>query len=73
MKVKIDHEECIACGACYADCPDFFEEDDEGMSIVVEAYRVGGDLVVGEVPEDQADCVREAADACPVECISVEE
>jgi len=73
MKVSIDHEECIACGACSADCPDFFEEDDEGMSIVVEAYRVGGNLTEGEAPADQEDCVREAAENCPVECISIEE
>ena len=73
MKVSIDHEECIACGACYADCPDFFEEDDEGMSQVLEAYRVDGNPAVGQVPEDQEDCVREAAESCPVECISIEE
>jgi ferredoxin len=49
MKVRIDHDECIACGACYADCPEFFEENEDGMSIVLEAYR-DGDPAAGEGP-----------------------
>jgi ferredoxin len=74
MKVTIDREECIDCGVCYAECPEFFEEDDaDSTSGVVEAYRVGGDPAVGLVPEEMAECVRTAADGCPVEAIHIEE
>jgi ferredoxin len=74
MKVTIDREECIDCGVCYADCPDVFEEDDaESTSRIVEAYRVGGDPYVGQVPDELAECARSAADACAVEAIHVEE
>ncbi len=74
MKVTIDREECIGCGVCYADCPDVFEEDDvDGRSRIVEAYRVGGDPAVGQVPDELAPCARSAADTCPVEAIRVEE
>lgn len=72
MKVTIDREECIACGACYSDCPEVFEENEEdGFSQIVEEYRTGGELGVGEVPEDLEECARTAADGCPVEIIHV--
>jgi ferredoxin len=74
MKVTIDREECIDCGVCYAECPEVFEEDDaDGTSGIVEAYRVGGNPAVGQVPEEMAECLRTAADGCPVEAIHIEE
>jgi ferredoxin len=36
-------------------------------------YRIDGDLSRGEVPEDLEDCVRQAAEGCPVEIIHIEE
>jgi ferredoxin len=73
MKVTVDREECIACGACYEDCPEVFEEDPEdGLSRIVSAYRVGDNPAVGQVSADLVDCVRTAADGCPVEAILVE-
>ncbi len=55
-------------------CPEFFEENpDDSLSQVREEYRVGGNPAEGIVPPDMEDCVREAADACPVEVILVEE
>jgi len=73
LKVTIDREECISCGACWADCPEFFEENlDDGFSQVVEEYRTGGNPAEGEAPAELEDCVRDAADGCPVEIIHVE-
>jgi ferredoxin len=43
------------------------------MSQVVEAYRVNGNPAVGQVPDDMEDCVRTAAEGCPVEIIHIEE
>lgn len=74
MQVTIEREECISCGACYADCPEVFEENpDDGMSQIVEEYRANDDPSVGKVPDDLADCVDNAAYACPVEIIDYEE
>lgn len=74
MRVTIDREECIECGACYADCPDVFEESPEDFfSQITEEYRVDDDPGVGEVPDDLAECVEDAAYGCPVEIIHVEE
>ena len=73
MKVTIDRDECISCGACYADCPQVFEEnDDDYLSQIVEEYRVDGDIAVGEVPDDLEECATSAAEGCPVEIIHVE-
>lgn len=74
MRVKIDREECIACGACWEDCPEVFEEEEsEGMSQIVAKYRVDGDPAVGEVPDELDECVRQAAEGCPVEIIHIED
>jgi ferredoxin len=73
MKVTIDRDECISCGACYADCPKVFEEnDDDYLSQIVEEYRVDGDIAVGEVPDDLEDCATSASQGCPMEIIHVE-
>jgi len=71
MRVTIEREECISCGACWAACPQFFEENpDDYWSQVVEEYRLDGELGKGEAPQG-LDCVTEAADVCPVEIIHV--
>ncbi|MBC7236001.1 MAG: ferredoxin [Chloroflexi bacterium] len=73
FRVHIEREECISCAACWSDCPEVFEEGDDGLSSIVEQYRVGDDLAEGRVPDDLEDCVTSAADGCPVEVIEVEE
>jgi ferredoxin len=73
MKVTIERDECISCGACYADCPEVFEEnDDDYLSQIVAEYRVDGDPSVGDVPDDLEGCATAAAEGCPVEIIHVE-
>ncbi len=62
MKVSIDAELCTACELCVDTCPEIFEMGDDSATVKVDT-----------VPEDQEDCVREAAENCPVEAIQVEE
>ncbi len=61
MQVRVDAEVCTGCGVCVELCPEVFDLRDD-VSVVL----------VDEVPEDLADVVREAADACPTEAIVVE-
>lgn len=71
VKVVIDRDGCISCGACWESCPDIFEQNpDDNQSQIVEKYRVG-ELGEGEVPDDLIDCVITASDNCPVEVIHV--
>lgn len=72
MKVLIDRDGCISCGACWASCPEFYEENpDDNLSQVVEPYRTGGSLAEGDAPDDLVQCATEAAEECPVEVIHV--
>ena len=55
VKITVDCDKCIGCGACAATCPEGFEMKD-GKAHVVK----------GEV-----DCAKAAESGCPVNAISV--
>ena len=59
MKIKINKNVCIGCGACEAVCPKFFKLKD-GKAVAVKSE-------VGD--EDIGGCVGEARDSCPVSAI----
>ena len=63
MKVKVNRDSCIGCGACAAICDEVFEIDDEGLSTVKKE----------EVDDDKKQEVQDAADSCPTGAIEVEE
>lgn len=58
MKVTVT-DDCISCGACESICDAVFSIEDK--AVVNEAAVAGNE-----------DCVKEAADACPVSAIVVE-
>ncbi len=62
MKVKVNRDSCIGCGACAAICDEVFEIDDEGLSITKKEV----------VEEDKKQEVQDAADSCPTGAIEVE-
>ena len=63
MKVKVNRDSCIGCGACAAICEDVFEIDDEGLSTAKTE----------DVEDDKKQEVQDAADSCPTGAIEVEE
>ncbi len=72
MKVKVNKDACIGCGACAAICDEVFEINDEGLSEVkVEEENKGKEEFVS-VKEELQDEVRDAADSCPTGAIEVE-
>ncbi len=62
MKVKVNSDACIGCGACAAIAPDIFEINDEGIS----------EAKVSEVKEDDVDNAKEAIESCPTAAIEEE-
>lgn len=73
VHVSVDRDVCIGCGACWALVPDFFEQNEnDGKCQIVERYRVGGSIAVGETPAELVDDVRSAAEGCPVSAIKIE-
>lgn len=63
MKVKVNEDSCIGCGACQSICENVFEINDEGLSSVK----------VDEVSEDDVQSVRDASESCPTSAIEIEE
>ena len=63
MKVKVNQDSCIGCGACAAICDKVFEINDDGLS----------QAKVEKVEDNNTQDVRDAADACPTGAIEVEE
>ena len=63
MKVSIDVDECTGCGLCSDDVPDVFAMDDDD-----EVAKV----LQPEVSSDQEDAVKQAAEDCPSEALTVE-
>lgn len=60
MKVEVDQDLCISCGACVDVCPEVFQwNDDEKAHPVLD-----------EVPADVEDQAHEAAEGCPTNAIS---
>jgi ferredoxin len=62
MKVKVDENTCTGCSVCVDVCPEVFEMGDDNLSKVKSP----------DVPADCEGKVQDAADQCPVTCISIE-
>ena len=62
MKVKVNSDNCIGCGACAAICGNVFELNDEGISTVIN----------NEVSDNDKDDVKEAIESCPTSAIEEE-
>lgn len=62
MKVIVNADACIGCGACTSICDKVFEFNDEGISITK----------VNEVSDELKNEVTEAAEACPTGAIETE-
>lgn len=59
MKVEVDPDLCIACGACVNIAPEIFDWDDDGKA----------KAIVDEVPEDSEEAANDSVESCPTEAI----
>ena len=58
-KIVVDREKCQGLGACVGAAPDVFEVDNEGKAVVINATGADDETVLL------------AAEACPLEAISL--
>ena len=68
---KIIHQrkKCISCGACAAVCPKFFEMNEkDGLATLKNSKKIGEDF---ELKVDKVDCLKDAAEMCPVKIIKI--
>lgn len=59
MKLYVDQDLCIACGACISLCPEVYDWNDDGKAYVT----------VEEIPSDEEESAKDAMDSCPTEAI----
>ena len=59
MKLNVDKDICIGCGACQAICPEVFEIDDDGLA----------KTIVNEIAEEVMEDAVDAKEGCPVDAI----
>ncbi len=57
----VDYAACEGCGTCEAICPEVFKVKEDGKAWVISAAGCSS-----------CDC-QEAADSCPVSCITITE
>ncbi len=62
MKVRVDQDLCVGDETCVTLCPEVFEMEGDVAKTKME-----------DVPPELQKSCREAADACPVEAIIVDE
>ena len=55
MKIEADRERCIGAGMCVMATEAVFDQDDDGIVVVLEA----------EVPAEHADAATRAVASCP--------
>ena len=59
MKIRVNQEACIGCGACCAIAEELFDLNEEGLSVTL----------VDEVSEDQKEDCIDAMESCPTGAI----
>ena len=63
MKVKVNKDICIGCGACCAIANGYFEIGADGLAEVSSIFNEK------DAPEEQEADVRDAMDSCPTSAI----
>ena len=59
MKLEVNKDLCIGCGACQATCPEVFEIEDDGLA------HAKVDVIPNEAEDDAID----AKEGCPTSAI----
>lgn len=59
MKVKVEPDLCIECGACISLAPDIYDWDDDGKAKAIDE----------DIPNENEDEALEAVESCPTNAI----
>jgi len=71
FKVEQKRDECIGCGACTAMSDMWTLDDNDGKSDLKGAKRRDDGVYELEIDEKDLDKHKEAAEACPINVISI--
>ena len=72
-KIIHQREKCIGCGACVAVCQKFFEmSKEDSLATLKGSKKVGAEAGKEfELKVDKIDCLKDAAEMCPVKIIKI--
>ncbi len=62
VRINLDREKCIGSGQCVLAAPDWFDQDDDGIAVVLE----------GKATEEDSEDLHHAAFTCPALAISLD-
>ena len=62
MRITADTTRCVGAGQCVLSAPDVFDQDDDALVVLV-----------GSPGADELELVRDAADRCPSQAITLDE
>jgi ferredoxin len=68
VRVEADRDVCIQAGNCVMSASALFDQDDDGI-VVVLADTDGGAVQAAEVPEGELAHARDAVKLCPAEAL----
>ncbi|MFE9318320.1 ferredoxin [Streptomyces albidoflavus] len=63
MRVTVDSEQCVGAGQCVLNAPGVFDQDDDGVVVLLRA----------EPDERDHEAVRTAGDLCPSASVVLQE
>ncbi|MFJ2868461.1 ferredoxin [Kitasatospora sp. NPDC087314] len=63
VRINLDREKCIGSGQCVLAAPDWFDQDEDGIAVVLEEETTS---------EGESEDVRLAAFTCPALAISLD-
>lgn len=69
FKIEIEREMCITCGNCVNECDTMFEIGEDDYSSLIDGKINEENYSIKEY--DDIGCGIEAAEVCPVACITV--
>jgi len=70
-KLILERRKCIGCGSCSSICPKYFKLSDDGKGALKGENITSKDGLEERQLEEIEECVQQAADACPVQCIYI--
>ena len=70
MKTILQTQKCFGCGACATACPKCFEMDKNGKARLKNA-TINPETKEQELETEETNCIQEAANACPAQCIKI--
>lgn len=59
MKVEVNQDTCVGCGACVSIYPDVFSFNDDGLAVAITEA----------IEEGKEEVVEEAIESCPTDAI----